>query len=344
MTCLSWPRPSWLRAALLSAPLLATPLPALAAEGTAAPACPAAVAPQRCASFQQDRQAILAMTGDYRVRFDFRETVPFVADYTPIEPKRSGGHEVVRVIEDSGTTIRLQHLLVVEDEDEKPVVIKHWRQDWTWEPETVLTYERAGQWRLTPVDAASRSGAWSQTVWQTDDSPRYGGVGRWEHDLGVPRWTSGQGLRPLARRDAVRKPPYNRYLAVNRHALTPTGWVHEQDNAKLGERDGKSVTIVHEVVLNTYTKFDQYPVAAADAYMKKTATYWAAVRRAWDMVAARDGGIHVQEEAENGAVTGPTLMDLADRINAGTVQTADAIAQARTLIETATRPVKTATR
>lgn len=325
--------------AALAAVILIAGIPAAHAADPAS-ACPAPVRAEDCARFQQDRQAILAMAGEYRVRFDFRETVSFLPDYTPIEPKRSNGHEVVRVIEDTGPTIRLQHLLVVEDENEKPVVIKHWRQDWSWEPASVLTYQSSGQWAITPVPPEERAGAWSQTVWQTDDSPRYGGVGRWAHDLGVPRWTSGEGLRPLARRDAVRKPPYDRYLAVNRHALTPDGWVHEQDNAKLGPKDGRQVTYVHEVVLNTYRHFSDYPVEAADSYMDKTSTYWAAVRRAWDDVAARDGGIRVAEEADNGSVTGPRLMGLADDVVSGKTSTPDAIAQARRIIAEATRPAK----
>ena len=48
----------------------------------------------------------------------------------------------------------------------------------------------------------------------------------------MARWTSDETRRPLARRDAVRHPVYDHYLGVNRHALTPDGWVHEQDNAK----------------------------------------------------------------------------------------------------------------
>lgn len=125
---------------------------------------------------EQDRQSILAMAGDYKVRFDMRETVAFVPDYKPLEPKRSGGHEVVRVVEDRGDFISLQHLLVVEGEDKTPVIVKHWRQDWTYEPTRVVVYESAGRWTQKPVSAAQRKGAWSQTVWQTDDSPRYGGV------------------------------------------------------------------------------------------------------------------------------------------------------------------------
>ncbi|WP_374469120.1 DUF6607 family protein [Phenylobacterium sp.] len=288
---------------------------------------------------EADRRSILAMAGDYRVRFDMRETVPFLADYTPLEPKRSGGFEAVRVIEDRGDFISLQHLLVVEGEDDKPVVVKHWRQDWTYEPKEVLVYESSGRWTLKPVSAAERRGAWSQTVWQTDDSPRYGGVGRWAYDHGVARWQGGETLRPLARRDAVRHPPYTWYVGVNRHALTPAGWVHEQDNAKVGLRDGRPVTYVHEVVVNTYARNAGFPVAAADTYWARTKDYWSQVRLAWDEAVRSRRGVAVREEAENGSMTGPRLMGLADEIAEGRTATAQAVAQARTVIagETAAR-------
>ncbi len=310
--------------AAFGAALTIAPMAALA---QAAPA--AATAPS--AAFEQDRKSILAMAGEYKVRFDFRETTPFVADYKPLDGKISGGHEVVRVIEDTGRVIRLQHLLVV-DAGGKPMVIKHWRQDWTYEPTEVLTYVSTGKWVLKPVPAAERKGAWSQTVWQTDDAPRYGGVGRWEYDNAVSRWTSAPTLRPLARRDAVRKPVYDHYVGVNRHALTPNGWVHEQDNAKIGLRDGKPVTFVHEWVVNTYSKFSDYDVAAADAYWAGSKGYWAAVRKAWDDATVKNKGIAVEEEAEAGSVTGPTLMGLAEDILKGEKTEAAAIAEARQVI------------
>lgn len=284
---------------------------------------------------EQDRQSILAMAGDYKVRFDMRETVAFVPDYKPLEPKRSGGHEVVRVVEDRGDFISLQHLLVVEGEDKTPVIVKHWRQDWTYEPTRVVVYESAGRWTQKPVSAAQRKGAWSQTVWQTDDSPRYGGVGKWVYDHGVARWQSDQTLRPLARRDAVRHPVYTWYVGVNRHALTPNGWVHEQDNAKVGVREGKPVTYVHEVVVNTYERFDGYNVAAADDYWTKTKGYWADVRGAWDQAIAKGGGVAVTEEAQAGSVMGPKLMGLADEIAEGRIDATRASAEARALIASA---------
>ncbi|NWG53250.1 MAG: hypothetical protein HXY28_05980 [Hydrogenophilaceae bacterium] len=304
--------------------------------GVAALGALAAARPALASAPTTDRAAILAMAGDFRVRFDFRETAAFTPDYTPLEPKLSGGHESVRVVEDRGDFIMLQHLLVAEHEG-RTFVIKHWRQDWTYEPRSVLVYTRANRWDVREVSAAERAGAWSQTVWQTDDSPRYGGVGRWAHENGATVWTSGRTLRPLARRDAIRHPPYNRYDAINRHAITPFGWIHEQDNSKIGERDGATMTFVHEDGINTYTRFADYPVAAADSYWADTQTYWAGVRAAWDDAIARDNGVSVEEEPENGAVTGPTLMGLAARIHDGEAETAAALAEARACIAQATR-------
>jgi len=314
--------------AVLGAALLAAPQVALAQTAT-----PAAAATRPATSaFEQDRQAVLGMAGQFKVKFDFRETTSFVADYTPIAAKVSGGYEVVRVIEDTGRLIVLQHILVVDGGDGKPVVVKHWRQDWTYEPAQLLTYVGPGKWVLKAVPEVERKGRWSQTVWQTDDSPRYGALGRWVYDDGVTRWTSDETVRPLARRDAVRKPVYNRYIGVNRHALTPLGWVHEQDNAKIGLKDGKSVTFVHEVVLNTYSRSTEFDPSPADVYWAGTKVYWAAVRKAWDDAAVKARGLSIEEEAEAGSVTGPTLMGLAEDILAGKKTTDAAIAEARQVI------------
>jgi hypothetical protein len=291
----------------------------------------AAPAAAQTSKFEQDRKAILAMAGTYNVGFEFRETVALTPGYKPLPLKTSGGEEVIRVIEDTGRTIKLQHILVAQI-DGKPYITKHWRQDWTYEPTQVLTYLGGSRWGLREVKGTDRKGAWSQTVWQTDDSPRYGGVGRWAHDLGYSRWTSDISARPLARRDAVRNPPYDRYVGTNRHTLTPEGWVHEQDNAKVGMKDGREVTFVHEVALNTYRRSDKFNWAAADAYWSKTRDYWAQVRAGWDRQFAQNKVVAVAEEAQMGSLTSPLLMDLAEKIADGKTTTAQAAAIAAPFI------------
>lgn len=295
-------------------------------------------------SLAADRADILAMAGDYKVTFDMRETTPWRADYTPIEAKMSGGHEAVRVIEDSPRKIVLQHLLVVKDKAGKSIVIKHWRQDWAYEPESVLVYAGKGQWKLEAVPPSMRAGRWSQTVWQTDDSPRYGGWGQWTEEGGIRRWRSNWTWRPLARRDAVRNPVYDRYLAINRHSPSPAGWIHWQDNLKMGPdpaaqtgADAKIVPFVQESVLNTYKKDAAFDVAAADAYWTATRDYWAAVRAAWDEAIAKSQGVHVTEVAETGSASGERLMTIADDILAGKLKTPEAIKRGRAVITEVTR-------
>jgi hypothetical protein len=322
---------------LITAAAIALTLGGCALQKTAVE-MPAAAAPAGAlyGDFETDRKAVLAMAGDFRVKFDFRETAAFVPGYEVLKPKESGGFEIVRVIEDTGEKISLQHILVMDMDDGGPtIIVKHWRQDWTWQPRTVLTYAGPGKWVLEEVPAAASKGAWSQTVWQTDDSPRYGGVGHWRYDGGDVRWASDETWRPLARRDAVRDPVYDRYRGVNRHSLTPTGWVHEQDNAKMGLVNGKLTTYVHEFVINTYRRDTGFPVAKGDAYWAKTKDYWAAVRVMWDAAIVAGKGVSVTEEAENGSVTGPTLMGLADEIVAGTKTTATAIPLAQAAIAAA---------
>ena len=295
------------------------------------------------ASFAQDRADILAMAGDYKVRFDMAETTSWREDYEPIKAKISGGHESVRVIKDSGTEIVLQHLLVAEHEGET-FVIKHWRQDWTYEPAKVLVYADAGTWVNKDVSQSARQGVWSQTVWQVDDSPRYGGLGKWQTVNGLRSWTSDWTARPLARRDAVRDPVYDHYQAINRHQSMPGGWIHWQDNVKMKRVDGKAVPYVQESVLNTYKKFDGYSVSAADDYWTKTKAYWAEVRREWDAVIAANGGVTVEEEAQTGTVISARLLGMGTEISEGKLSEAAAVKEARSLIKGATskRPVKSA--
>lgn len=292
-------------------------------------------AAQEKASFDADRADILAMAGDYKVTFDMKETTPWRPDYTPIKAKMSGGHESVRVIEDTGRKIILQHLLVVGSDDD-PFIVKHWRQDWEYEPKQFLAYAGPNKWVLKDVPEALRKGRWSQTVYQVDDSPRYAGWGQWTTTNGVRRWRSNWTLRPLARRDATRNPDYDRYNAINRHQPMPGGWIHWQDNTKMGMVDGKLVPFVQESVLNTYKKFDDYPTEAADSYWDKTQGYWAAVRAQWDAVMARTGGITIEEEAETGTVISGRLLEMGTKIAKGELAESTAIAEAQKLIRTGT--------
>jgi len=228
-----------------------------------------------------DREAILAMAGEYVVTFAFDETVALEAGYERKPPKRSGASEVVIVVENEPDHIVLQHLLLVGSGDGARV-IKHWRQDWTYQAEQRLEFLDDQTWRQVDLDPALTAGAWTQCVFEVSDAPRYCGTGRWNHRYGNATWTSDRSWRPLPRREYTTRDDYTALNVENRHTITPEGWTHEQDNSKVLRINGQTeAVLVREFGFNNYIRTDETDFSAAYDYWEDTRDYWAQVRRTW---------------------------------------------------------------
>jgi hypothetical protein len=262
--------------------------------------------------FECDRLSILAMTGEFRVRFSFDETAALAAAYEPHAAQRSSGTEMVFVIEDSGEYISLQHILVMKFKDEVHVV-KHWRQDWQYQPGEILRYEGLGRYRRERLSAQETRGQWLQAVYEVDDAPRYSGLGYWTHADGVDAWTSEPTLRPLPRREYTKRTDYQAIAAINRHSLTPAGWVHEQDNTKLRiEADGSRQAIARERGINSYTRIDDFDFAPGREYWQQTGAFWSQVRREWERGIAAGESFSLMPEP-NGEPRIEKVFELAER-------------------------------
>ena len=239
-------------------------------------------------AFERDRRAILAMAGPHRVRFDFLETYALLPDAPPLDvPYQSWATEFVYVVEDRGDFISLQHVMVmffeIEGETVGPHVTKHWRQDWTYEDRDLHVFRGHGVWeRYVPSEAEAR-GAWSQAVYQVDDSPRYEALGRWHHDGNHSVWESERTWRPLPRREFSVRDDYHALVGTNRHVITPEGWIHEQANTKrVVDADGGAPRhLSRELGLNRYERIEGHDFSAGDTYWEETGPYWEAVRAAW---------------------------------------------------------------
>ncbi len=281
------------------------------------------------AKFEQDRKAILAMTGDFDVTFDFRETVALTPGYELKKPKVSGAEEIVRVVEDRGDFISLQQILVMKVGDEI-YVTKHWRQDWQYEPASVLVFIGGNAWETRAVPASQRAGQWSQTVYQVEDSPRYGAVGAWAHMNRVSQWSPPAEMRPLPRRDMTTRKDYDAMLAVNRHTITPFGWVQEEDNSKLVQ-SGAPHVLAREIGVNSYKRSRTVLASHGDDYWNATRNFWAVLRVEWAELAKTPGGFGLTMQGEPEALYSP-ILDLADQIQAGKITTTAAIVEAKKII------------
>jgi hypothetical protein len=228
---------------------------------------------------KRDAVAIRAMAGSYDVDFNFEETYVLTAGYQKHGLHRSGATELVTLIEDTPGRVSLQHVLVAGGG-----VIKHWRQDWTFEDRDLLEFRGRGVWERRTLPPEAVHCTWSQAVFGVDDSPRYEGYGRWVHDTRGSVWESGETWRPLPRREYTMRNDYDVLLGVNRHRVTATGWEHEQDNTKLVLEPRHA--LVRERGLNRYTNTEPAETASAANYWQATAPFWKEVRAAWARVLA----------------------------------------------------------
>ncbi len=277
--------------------------------------------------YERDRAAILSMVGEYRVSFHFLETLGLSEDFAPDRPYHSWATERVHVLEDRDGFISLQHTLemyfVKEDGSvSEPSLVKHWRQDWTYENREILAFLGGSTWERRTLGSDEAEGAWSQAVFQVDDGPRYETTGRWEHRGNLSYWTSAPFLRPLPRREHSVRSDYEVLDGFHRIVLTPTGWLHEQHAWKrvAGEQGGEGAEpasfLASEFGLNRYERIVSPSLDAARDYWEKTGPYWEIVRRVWDETLAERKRFRLKDKVK-GEPLYELLFEPAEDIAAG---------------------------
>ncbi len=274
-------------------------------------------------ALERDRRAILAMAGTYRVTFDFLEVVPLSVDPKPNAPYQSWGTEKVYVDQDTGNFISLLHMLemrVVQDDGtiSEPMITKHWRQDWSYQPASIVEYHGRDRWERRKLTASESKGSWVQTVYQVDESPRYAGVGRWNHSASLSTWIGNDTWRPLPRREWSVRDDYQVLLGTNRHSIGPTGWVQEENNLKAVLTENRALDATHpylarEYGIARYERTRDADFAAADLYFERTRQFWEQVRNDWSNAFAKQGVITLRGPVDKLGLFRP-LFERADAI------------------------------
>ena len=248
---------------------------------------------------ERDRRAILAMSGGYKVNFDFLEVVGFSEDFKRDKPYQSWGTEYVYVLADEPDFISLQHVMVMvfvdsEGKASDPMVMKHWRQDWRYQAKQILTYHHNNEWQLKKIPGNQRKGSWAQTVYQVDDSPRYASYGTWSHNNSFSSWISQTTRRPLPRREHSIRSDYDVLEGYNRHTITRTGWVQEEENWKLAlDSNGNPAQepyISKELGIARYRTIVDFDFTPGDKYMATAGKFWTDVRSTFDHIIAQNKG------------------------------------------------------
>ncbi len=245
-----------------------------------------------------DAEAIKAMCGCYEVSFASTETFSYPKDkanYKPSEIKIDRALEWITPIEISDNKIALQHLLVITDH----MIIKHWRQDWTFENTDLWHYSGYNGVNYHPKTKEQVKGQWAQQVFEVDDTPRYMESASWIYADGRTFWQNTADA-PLPRREYSKRADYNILRRTNIHEILPNGWIHNQDNDKMirtrGQQDYK---LASEKGINTYVKVDDSRCEAAQKYWKENEALWKKVRQKWDSELAKKKDLQFRPTVED---------------------------------------------
>jgi hypothetical protein len=270
--------------------------------------------------FEKDRLAILSMVGKYRVYFDFMETMGFVENYQPKQPYQSWATEFVEVVDEEKDFISLQHIIVMyfkQDDGSvsNSVVMKHWRQDWKFQDSEINTFVGNKTWVKDRIPWMTKKGTWSQAAYQVDDTPRYQSYGEWTHSENFSSWTSKETWRPLPRREFSIRNDYDVMVGTNIQTITPTGWVHEQNNKKVVLNDGHQV-LAKEIGIARYQRIKDFNWEAGKDYWKNTNIFWRAVREAWNRKLDNSNSFKLQNKVD-GEMLFTKLFMMADQYAQG---------------------------
>lgn len=225
-----------------------------------------------------ERKLIKSMAGNYRVTFKFAETFSPIKDYAYHDRHFSQAKEVAFIIEESENRIAIQHILFVGDHQ-----IKHWRQDWLYENQTLLTLIKDHKWKKTILPPEEAKGTWTQKVYQVDDCPRYQGYGTWVHVDGRHYWESTADAA-LPRRE-ISTAARSDYNVLRRHSrieiFSDGGWIIEQDNEKIHRhKNDEESLICMEKGLERFTP-KSYDASKIMTWWKKQEAFWRQVRELW---------------------------------------------------------------
>jgi hypothetical protein len=248
----------------------------------------------------KDKNAIKKMCGCYEVTFNFAETFNYSKDenYKPSKNKISGGLEWAGLVVDDKNKISIQHILQVGN-PEKPMIVKHWRQDWLYENTDFYMYNGDNNWTFTTKDKKAVKKQWTQKVYQVDDSPRYEGSGSWVHVDGKSYWENTT-TAPLPRREYTKRSDYNITLRGNRQEITDFGWVHDQDNSKIIREAGKEdIILAKEKGYNVYKKVADSKCKAAKDWWIANTNKWQKVRNKWTEVYGRNKDLSLKTKVDN---------------------------------------------
>jgi hypothetical protein len=114
---------------------------------------------------------------------------------------------------------------------------------------------------------------------------------------------------------------YQVLAGINRHTITPTGWVQEEENLKLVlDDDGRPAAgvpyLARELGVNRYEHVVGFDFSAGDRYWERSGEFWRNVRNAWSDLYSEKDEFELLDEVGGRQMFEP-FFEYADRLDQG---------------------------
>jgi len=276
---------------------------------------------------QTGKENVDKLCGCFEVSFKYAETFAPEKDYKFHEREQIVGvTELAMPLVNTDKKVVIQHLLVMSN----GTIIKHWREDWTYENPVQWVYKGDKVWEKLTLPAADVKGKWSQSVWEVTDAPRYQGSAPWQVVNGHTIWESTTDA-PLPRREYTQRSDYNILNRTNRLTITDKGYDHIQENKKIIRSNGTDKLLVEERGLNGYEKLDQEDCAAGAKYWEEHKGFWLALEQEWGALLDAKNSIKLTEKVGDQELMSK-LFAMADEWKAKKLTAADVNAKVKAVL------------
>ena len=176
-----------------------------------------------------------------------------------------------------------------------------------------------------------------------DESPRYAALGRWQHSASFSTWLSGETWRPLPRREWSVRSDYQALLGTNRHTVTATGWLQEENNLKAvlaaaGAFDARRPYAGREYGVARYERLRPAPTSPRPtAITRRRARSGTVVAGEWEAAFRRQGTITLRGPVDKLGLFRP-LFERADRMAQASESPRVEASEIKTILETMQAP------
>ena len=243
-----------------------------------------------CASFEEERAAIHKMAGCYLVDYSYTETESlkegYVRDGRVYDVnKNKSFKELIYVIEDSPTKIRLQHVLFGVQLDGAIMEgsqLRHQAEDWEYAADFAYDFVRPANWVVR--DLRSQRTAWLRKITNLDDGLRYQCSAPWNTENAYPEWTCsnyapipGRETRDMGRKD------YNTLQRTTRIVNYGNSWLERQNNIKTIHDLATDVRtpLAKEEGKNWYVRLPDSECEVVVPYVKAHTPFWNLLQETW---------------------------------------------------------------